>query len=62
MKKRIVSFILAVCMIVSCVPVQAFAADDTAENTPVQSSTEERDNLVSVGWIFEGIGWFGMLR
>ncbi|MBP1553931.1 MAG: hypothetical protein J6B21_07240 [Oscillospiraceae bacterium] len=49
-------------MIVSCVPVQAFAADDTAENTPVQLSTEERDNLVSVGWIFEGIGWFGMLR
>ena len=26
------------------------------------SSTEERDNLVSLGWIYEGIGRFGMLR
>lgn len=23
-------------------------------------SEEERDNLVSVGWKYEGIGWFGL--
>ena len=25
-------------------------------------STEERDMLVSAGWIYDGIGWFGLLK
>ena len=66
--KRFLSVVL-VCVMLGCMlPISAFAAD--MQTTPMYrlynpnsgehfytGSTQEKDNLVSVGWNYEGIAW-----
>ena len=66
--KRFLSAVLVCVMLVCMLPVSVFAAD--AQTTPMYrlynpnsgehfytGSMEEKDNLVSVGWNYEGIAW-----
>ena len=70
MKKRLVSMLLAFCMLLSLVPATVFAAgtNDTVAMQRLYNpntgehfytgSLEERDTLTALGWRYEGIGWY----
>ena len=76
MKKRLISLVLAVCLLMSFVPTAAIAAIVSNEDAVAMyrlynpnsgehfytGSEEERDNLVNVGWNYEGIGWYAPIK
>ena len=71
MKKRLISLLLAFCILISLVPATALAAivnnDDAVAMYRLYNpnsgdhhytmSEEERDNLVALGWQYEGVAW-----
>ena len=70
--KRLISMLLAICIVISLVPATALAAIVDNEDAVAMyrlynpntgehfytGSEEERDNLTGLGWNYEGIGWY----